>query len=426
MEKHLENGKIINKKIPEVLDYSSQYRKEMKKLIRLNNIFAEFENKASKEFNFFVDESNRRYSQSKYGADLHGVILSTRKKCLDESKKILNDDFYTNNIIKKERDKMKYKNNKILYKNLRNSMNIVKYPELINDNNNTMINRNGSFISKLLKIGKNNKKKGGKYNFNYNQNNLSKNEKIMNEIINEEQNSIGKSINSYKFNLDKLKDNFDCNQQIIDRKKSSSMHKKLNLFLPNLKFINYHAKKDGPKNIDRDDPAKKADIHKLLPYSKLGQLNSEQNYNTQPSNSNKEENKKKIFPYITEPNLPSNSQKPKNMQYYKDYQDTLSVVADSANKELYVKKNFDVKRDEVENILKVDDIPKVELYDQLAHEQTNKIKEDRRNRNSEICKKQNLLKLNNIQLMNLEIEKNIDLIKSIEDCLYNKDKKPSK
>ena len=36
MEKHLENGKIINKKIPEVLDYSSQYRKEMKKLIRLN------------------------------------------------------------------------------------------------------------------------------------------------------------------------------------------------------------------------------------------------------------------------------------------------------------------------------------------------------------------------------------------------------
>ena len=94
------------------------------------------------------------------------------------------------------------------------------------------------------------------------------------------------------------------------------MHKKLNLFLPNLKFINYHAKKDGPKNIDRDDPAKKADIHKLLPYSKLGQLNSEQNYNTQPSNSNKEENKKKIFPYITEPNLPSNSQIPKNMPHH--------------------------------------------------------------------------------------------------------------
>ena len=423
MEKHLENGKIINKKIPEVLDYSSQYRKEMRKLIRLNNIFAEFENKASKEFNFFIDESNRRYSQSKYGADLHGVILSTRKKCLDESKKILNDDFYNNNIIRKERDKMKHKNNKILYKNLKNSMNIVKFPELINKDN-TMV-RNGSFINKILKIGKNNKKKGEKYNFNYNQNNLSKNETILNDIISEEQNSISKSINSYKLNLVKLKDNFDNNQQIIDKKKSSSMHKKLNLFLPNLKFINYHTKKDGPKNNDRDDPAKKADIHKLLPYSKLGQLNSEQNFNTQPSNSNKEENKKKIFPYITEPTLPSNSQNQKNIEYYKDYQDTISVVADSANKELYLKKNFDMKRDEVENILKVDEIPKVELYDQLAHEKTNKIKEDRRNRNSEICKQQNLLKLNNIQIMNLEIEKNIDLIKSVEDCLYKKDKKSS-
>ena len=233
MEKHLENGKIINKKIPEVLEYSDQHRKEMKKLIRLNNIFSEFENKASKEFNFFIDESNRRYSQSKYGADLNGVISSTRKKCLDESKKILHDDFYNNNIIKRERDKMKHNNNKILYKNLRYSMNIVKNPELINSNINALGNRNGSFIKKLLKIGNNNNKKNDKrYNFNYNPNDLNKNERIMNVMINEEQNSIAKSINNYKSNLDKLKENV-YNNQIIDKKKSSSMHKKLNLYLPN-------------------------------------------------------------------------------------------------------------------------------------------------------------------------------------------------
>jgi hypothetical protein len=426
MEKHLENGKIINKKIPEVLEYSDQHRKEMKKLIRLNNIFSEFENKASKEFNFFIDESNRRYSQSKYGADLNGVISSTRKKCLDESKKILHDDFYNNNIIKRERDKMKHNNNKILYKNLRYSMNIVKNPELINSNINALGNRNGSFIKKLLKIGNNNNKKNDKrYNFNYNSNDLNKNERIMNVMINEEQNSIEKSINNYKSNLDKLKENV-YNNQIIDKKKSSSMHKKLNLYLPNLKFINYHAKKENPKNNDRDDPAKKADIHKLLPFSKLGQLNTDNNINSQPPNSRNEENKKRIFPYITEPSLPSNGQPPKIIQYYKDYQDTLAVVADSANKELYVDKNYDAKRGEVENILKVDEIPKVELYDELAREKTNKIKEDRRNRNSEISKRQNYLKLTNIQKMNLDIEKNIDLIKSIEECLYNKNNKSEK
>lgn len=130
METILENGKIINKKIPEVIEYSDQYKKEMKKLMRLNNIFSEFENKATRDLDFFIDESNRRYSKSKCGINLKALISSTRKKCLDESKKILKDDFYNNKIIKSEKEKMKHKNNVILYKNLKNSMNIVKNPEL--------------------------------------------------------------------------------------------------------------------------------------------------------------------------------------------------------------------------------------------------------------------------------------------------------
>ena len=111
METKIENGKIINKKVPEVIEFSNQYKKEMKKLLRLNNVFSEFENKATKELNFFIDESNRRYSLSKYGNNIKALISSTRKKCLDESKKILNDDFYKNKIIESEKEKMKHKGN---------------------------------------------------------------------------------------------------------------------------------------------------------------------------------------------------------------------------------------------------------------------------------------------------------------------------
>ena len=53
------------------------------------------------------------------------------------------------------------------------------------------------------------------------------------------------------------------------------MYRKLDLHLPNLKFVNYAPRKNTEKNIDRDDPSKKADIHKLLPFSKLGQKNTE-------------------------------------------------------------------------------------------------------------------------------------------------------
>ena len=57
--------------------------------------------------------------------------VNIRKKSLDESKKILNDNFYNKKIIESEKEKMKHKGNKILYQKLRNSMEIVKNPGLM-------------------------------------------------------------------------------------------------------------------------------------------------------------------------------------------------------------------------------------------------------------------------------------------------------
>ena len=409
METILENGKIINKKIPEVIEYSDQYKKEMKKLMRLNNIFSEFENKATRDLDFFIDESNRRYSKSKCGINLKALISSTRKKCLDESKKILKDDFYNNKIIKSEKEKMKHKNNVILYKNLKNSMNIVKNPELTKNKADNI----------------NKKKEIKNHNFNYDLKQLNQNEKIMDSLINEEQKSLSKSIDTYKYGLDQLKENFD-NNLLTDKRKNINAHRKLNIYLPNLKMVNYAARKPPSKNNDRDDPAKKPDIHKLLPFSKLGKKNSEILLGSHSQSDRKKSGKKhNVLPYITEPAFQKNNQYSRNFPLYKDYQDTITVVVDSANKELFVNKNFDQKRGEVENILNVDEIPKVELYDDLAHKKTNQIKEERRIKNENICRNQNYLKLTLQQRMNLDIEKNIKLIKSVEDCLYQKPDKNS-
>ena len=202
METNIANGRVINKKIPEVLEYSNQYKKEMRKLLRLNNIFSEFENKATKDLNFFIDESNRRYSLSKCGINLKALISSTRKKCLDESKKILNDNFYNNKIIETEKEKMKHKGNKILYQKLRNSMEIVKNPGLMKNTEKKIKNNLFNSDKNILLNRKNNNKK---IHFNYNIINLNKNEKIMDNIINEEQKSLSQSIDNYKSNLDILK-----------------------------------------------------------------------------------------------------------------------------------------------------------------------------------------------------------------------------
>ena len=289
METNIENGKIINEKIPEVLEYSDKYRKELRKLLRLNNIFSEFENKATKDLNFYIEESNRRYSMSKCGINIKGLISSTRKKCLDESKKILNDKFYNNKIIEREKEKLKYKGNTILYKKLKGSMNIVKNPELKKKEHEDLLKRNNNGI----------KKRENHHEFNYNRTNTEKSEKIMDIIINEEEKSLSKSIDKYKSNLNQLKIILETSP-VINRRKNSNAYKKLNLYLPNLKFISYAAKKEVKKNIDMDDPAKKADIHKLLPYSKLGKKNSENIINSE-STSKHESRKSVILPYLTEP-----------------------------------------------------------------------------------------------------------------------------
>ena len=424
MEANIENAKVINKKIPEVLEYSDQYRKEMRKILRLNNIFSEFETKASKDLSFYIDESNRRYSKSKCGINLKGLISATRKKCLDESKKILNDNFYHNKIISSEKEKMKHKGNVFLYKKLRNSMNIVKNPELLNKRMNTENNVNSN--KNILLKRNNNEKKGRNILIKNNSRKyFDRNEKILDKIIDEEQNLLSKSIDNYKSNLDNLKNMLD-KKVILSRRKNSMAFRKINLFLPNLKFMNYASMKIVPKKLDFDDPNKKADIHKLLPFSKSGKKNEQENLIIIQQAEKRLSRKIVIFPYITEPNLPKKNTYTNKPQNYKDYQNTISVVADSANKELFVNQKYDKKRNEIENILKVDDIPKVQFYDDLAHQKANEIKEERRRKNIIISEKQNYLKLTMQQRMNLDIDKNINLITNIENNLYNKENKKVK
>ena len=424
MEINIANGRVINKKIPEVIEYSNQYKKEMRKLLRLNNIFSEFENKATKELNFFIDESNRRYSMSKFGNNIKALITSTRKKSLDESKKILNDNFYNNKIIESEKEKMKHKGNKILYQKLRNSMEIVKNPGLMKNKQNTEKKIKNNLFNSDKNILLNRKNNNKKIHFNYNIINLNKNEKIMDNIINEEQKSLSQSIDNYKSNLDILK-NILNNSPVINKRKHPNAYRKLFLNLPNIKFINYSNKNIVKKIDDIDDPAKKADIHKLLPFSKLGKKIAE-NLIIPESPSKPEAKKSIVLPYITEPSSPIKKEIPNNFQNYKNYQSTIAVVATSANKELVANKNFDKKRIEVENILMVDDIPKVQLYDDIAHQKVNNIKEERKRKNYILSQSQNYLKLTDQQKINLDIEKNIKLINEVEDNLFNKEDKAIK
>ena len=98
--------------LPKLIQKSNGLSQEIKNRIKLNHIFSEFESKASNKFNFFIKESEKRYLGSKYGAKMEYILHSSKKRSNKEAYKILNDNFYLNQDLIKERKK----NAKKIYK----------------------------------------------------------------------------------------------------------------------------------------------------------------------------------------------------------------------------------------------------------------------------------------------------------------------
>ena len=433
MEDIVNNGKIINEMIPEAISNSTNYTKEFKKRMKLNGIFSEFENKASNELNFFIEESNRRYTKSKCGINLNTLIASTRKKCLNESMKILKDKFYTNSVIDEERNKMRYKGGQNIYKKLKHTMNIIRNPESkkkeinLDDLDIEDLDLDENEINELLKqynslnnINNNNSNicNTPNYKKRFDRKNFMKDRNIISDVLKDEHSSIFKSIDNYKRNIVNLNTKYLENKKYkIDKQINANLHKRINFDLPKLKLLNYEHYKIIPRDPYEDDEEKKVDIYKLLPYSKYGKYcYSIHQKNDSLNKSKNKNNNDKTLPYITEPNIPDNS------HYYRNYHNTIFVVADSANKELFVNKNFDKKREDVENFLGVNEIPSLKAYESIIHKKSNSIKQERRAKNDKISKRQNYLKLTSKQRMNVDIQRNLSLIKNIENNLFGNKK----
>ena len=107
--KNVKTNSNYNKLVPQLIEQSNKLTKELKYRLKLNTFFSEFESKASNQFKFFIKESRTRYRGSRSGCNLDSLIASSRKKCLKEANKIINDNFYSNKDILHEKDKMKLK-----------------------------------------------------------------------------------------------------------------------------------------------------------------------------------------------------------------------------------------------------------------------------------------------------------------------------
>jgi len=392
MKLSLETDKKLNRLIPTLLKENKDISKEIKTRIKISSIFNEFEKKAKNEFNFFINDSNKRYSNAKNGQDIEQYINDSQPKYEDRFSKIMNDKFFTELNLAHEKELMKHKSMKECTKvkgiisNIRSSIDsrkIRKY--LFNENNN----------KKLYKIYK--------YNKCNTENELSLNKKTIDDKIyfdNKNKNTIknifsldkiklSNSIERYKLNLNKIKIPI-----IKDKPDDLPDNKKLAINLPYIKMLYYHKAK--PKIQLSDKKAEKVDISKLLPFSKLGRHLPKQ----------KSENK-----IIKSQDMSSFMTETVNKKW--NYGSTNDMVISSAKKNIRLKNNYSFKKNRIKELLD-NKMPKIEEYENILKHKIETITNKRHYLNKQIYKNQRLHFLNKKELINLKIDKSIELLKEKE------------
>ena len=370
----LEQSKVLNILIPKLIDKTQHLQKEMKSRIKLNKIFSDFENKATNKLNYFITNSVKRYTCTKFGNNLDSYLLNTRTKNLYEANKIIKDKFYSDSNLEKEKEKMKYKSTSKVYKDINDIFNQIKIP--LESKFNKQSKRKIKLILNSLK------------------NNPSMNDLF---IRNEKLKKI-KNIN-YLNNVENRLLNYEVNNNSsTDNPISlSSRKRKLKLDLPNIKLINYRYNKKI--NIIKVEDTKTPDIKKLLPYSKMSQTPSKKKKIINDSfNINIENNKQ---PFLTEANTHSNRRN--------DYHNTVNLVYNSANEEFRLQNNLDKRRRRLDDILGINEIPKLDSYDEIITKKFEEIKNERREKAKKISESQRFESLSNKEKARIMINNSVKL-----------------
>ena len=393
MKLSIETDRKINRLIPKLLKKNKDYTKEIKARLRISSIFNEFERKAHNDFDFFINDSNKRYIKAKNGKNIENFIDECQPKYEDRFAKIMNDKFYNELNLKPEKEKMKHKSAKRIYTNIKDILSYIKTNLGTNKLRKNYFNNNNLYIHSNLK-GPNKYK----YNKCYTDNELSLNKKTIDDkqlfenknyiknIFNLDSKKISYSIEQYKSKLSKIKIPFI--------KEENKENIKLNINLPHIKMLYYH--KSSPRIKIRDESKEKVDINKLLPFSKFGRHLAKQ----------KSENK-----IVKSQDNPSFLTETINKKW--NYESTNDMAINSAKKNIRLKNNYSFKRIKIKELLE-NNIPELEEYERIIKSRVQRIKDRRHNINKEINKRQKLNFLNKKELLNLRIDKDIEFLREKE------------
>ena len=383
------SGNNFKELIPKLIQKSKGLSQEIKNRIKLNHIFSEFETKASNQFNFFIKESEKRYLGSKYGAKIEYLLKSSEKRSKKEAFKILNDNFYINPEITKERKKMQKKATNEFHQNITDILNRLKGIK----NEPT---KKGKIM--LNNIGMNNMNNTNSMN-SLSGEKMKKNKKEVDIIFNNDEKLITKTFDYYREFLKKIKPTIKRAEPVPDEKdteKSSNnrIKKNMHFSVPKIQLLNYTKAFSPPKTKKQEDEENRINIKKLISYSISGK-------NILPKNN------KFCYPILNKKNRDTFIMNSTN-----------SLVTNKALNALYTIKRYETKNNEISEKLGIRKIPSLNIYENLIKNNYKKIKLERKQLYETIHNSQKYVGLNPKEKLNAKIEENLNQLTAFEKDFY--------
>ena len=387
----LDSDRKINRLIPIILKENKDISKEIKSRIKINSIFNKIDKKANSEFSTFINDSNKRYANAKFGHDIENFIKSYENQNVERFNKIMNDKFFTDLDLKSEKEKLKQKSTDKMNTNIKFLISRLKTNLTTGTSGKSPINTN--FDLKKRRINK--------FNKSYTENELSENKRTVEEktlfenknkdyiskIFDNDNCRINNSIDKYKLNLRKIK-----MPPLVPINNEPNENKKLEINFPQIKML-YYKKYIKPKT--KEKKVEKVDLYKLLPYAYEGK-------NIKKQNSEKKiTNKPETVPYFLTETINVNNNK-------NDYENTNGLVANLVQNSMRLK-GYMFRKNRMKDLLE-HKIPSLEEYDRILMNKFQKIKEMRHNKSRELNEKQKIIYLSKKQLLNYKVDKSIEML----------------
>ena len=372
-----------NELIPILIDKFTQYSNKLKDRIKINGIFAEFDENARIKLNKFIKLSQARYKGVKSGNSLESILYNQKPGYNKLTEKILGDKFYQTDEIEIENKKLFKKPEKKENLELNELRNKIK--QGTKDFSKNEIRKREQLLDKVNKKREYQKEterqmKISRLNFNYEPRFMEKISPTTKSISNEEetedlaqnkesiQSEKQKFVKSIEDLMNDDEENFRKNvmeykeylKEIAESHQKGEGHKikpspsthTFNFLTDNIKLLSYK-EETNEKVIPKKKEDTKIDIVKLMRYTKRGKSAKWMKLENAKSGS--------LSNFETTQNTFSFN------KTFSDFRNTIKTVKSEAEKAIKLDENFDQKRETMEGFFKRNELPRLEDYENMLN-----------------------------------------------------------